>query len=288
MRVAAVQMRSAASRQENVKQAMVHMDKAAAAGAELVVLPEYMTFLGPYRDFRENSESIPGPTSESLAAKAQQHGIYIHSGSLIEQSSQSDRLYNTSILFGPDGEQIAAYRKIHRFEVNVPGVVRDNESRTISPGEEVVVVALPEITLGLSICFDLRFPEMYRQMAAAGAEVFLVPAAFARATGRVHWEILLRARAIENLAYVVAVAQHGQDLTGAWRYGRSMVVAPWGEVLAAAPEMGDEILLVDIDRRKVARRRKQMPVLALRQPSVYQRLKIYDVSHRIPMSEEEK
>ena len=278
MRVAGVQMRSAAPRQENVKRAMVHIDKAAASGAELVVLPEYMTFLGAYEDFRENSEPIPGPTSESLAAKAQQHGIYIHSGSLIEQSSIDDRFYNTSILFGPDGEQIATYRKIHRFEVNVPGMVRDNESRIVLPGDELAVVALQELTLGMSICFDLRFPEMYREMAAAGADVFLVPAAFTRATGRAHWEILLRARAIENLAYVVAVAQHGQDLAGTWRYGRSMVVAPWGEVLAAAPETGDEILIVDIDRRKAAKRRRQMPVLTLRQPSVYQRLRMYDVS----------
>ena len=280
MRVAAVQMNSTAPRQQNVERALAHIDRAAAAGAGLVVLPEYMTFLGPYRDFQENSETVPGPTSDSLAAKAQQHGIYIDGGSLIEQSSQVDRFYNTSILFGPDGNQIATYRKIHRFQVNVPGEVRDNESWAILPGEELVVVSLPQLTLGLSICFDLRFPEMYRQMAAAGAEVFLVPAAFARATGRVHWEILLRARAIENLAYVVAAAQHGQDLTGKWRYGRSMVVAPWGEVLAAAPELGEDLLVVDIDRREVAKRRAQMPVLLLRQPPVYERLKHYDISQK--------
>ena len=265
-------MNSAGQRPENVARALAAIERAVDGGACLVVLPEYFSFLGPYRDFPQNSEPIPGPTTDALAASAQRHQAYVLGGSLIESSPQSGRFFNTSVLFGPDGRRLAAYRKIHRFDVNVPGEVRDQESRTIEAGDELVVVRLPELTVGLAICFDLRFPEMFRQMAVAGAEVFLLPAAFAQATGRVHWEVLLRARAIENLAYVVAAAQHSQDLGGTWRYGRSMVVAPWGEVLGASPETGDDVVLVDVDRQTVTERRQQMPVLALRQPAVYERL----------------
>jgi deaminated glutathione amidase len=173
------------------------------------------------------------------------------------------------LLFDPQGRLIARYRKVHLFDVNVPGQVTDTESSVILPGQELVLAGLPEFKVGLTICFDLRFPELYRQLAVAGAEVLVVPAAFARATGRAHWEILLRARAIENHAYVLAAAQFGQDSAGHWRHGHSMIVDPWGSILAQAAEEGEEVLVADVDPHLVARRRQQIPVLQMRRPDVY-------------------
>jgi predicted amidohydrolase len=269
MRVAVIQMNSAAERDENVARALALVGRAAAEGAQLVALPEYMTFLGPYRRFAEMSEPVPGPTTDRLADAARRHCIYLHGGSLIERSPVAGRYYNTSTVFDPQGELIATYRKVHLFDVNIPGQVTDTESRAILPGDALRIVSLSQITLGMSICFDLRFPELYRALAAAGAEVFAVPAAFARATGRVHWEVLLRARAIENHAYVLAAAQHGQAVGGGWRYGRSMIIDPWGQVLAAAAEEGEEVLIADIRREIVVRRRHEMPVLTMRRPDIY-------------------
>ena len=269
MQVAVIQMNSGGEYEHNVARSLALVDQAADQGAEFMLLPEYMTFLGSYRQFAESSESVPGPTTERLAAKARQHGIYLHGGSLIEKSDDPHRFYNTSLLFDPAGELIARYRKIHLFDVNIPGQVSDTESKTILPGDDIVVVGLPEFKLGMSICFDLRFPEFYRQMAVAGAEVLVVPAAFTRVTGRVHWEILLRARAIENQAYVLAAAQYGKDGAGTWRYGRSMMVDPWGAIMAAAPEVGEAVLVVEVRREHSLRRRQQMPVLEMRRPDIY-------------------
>lgn len=269
MRVAVIQLNASANREKNVERALSLVQHAAADGAELVVLPEYVTFLGPYRYFEEMSEPVPGPTTERLADAARRDGIYLHGGSLIERSSVPGRYYNTSTVFNPQGDLIATYRKVHLFDVDVPGLVTDRESQAVLPGDALSLVPLPGITLGLSICFDVRFPELYRALALAGAEAFTVPAAFARATGRVHWEILLRARAIENQAYVLAAAQYGQDAAGHWRFGRSMIIGPWGEVLAVAGEEGEQVLLADVEREAVWRRRQEMPVLTVRRPEVY-------------------
>ncbi len=269
MRVAVVQTNSASERAENVARASALVDQAVNAGAELVLLPEYVTFLGPHSRFAEMCEPIPGPSTDLLAAVARRHRIYLHAGSLIEEATPSGRFYNTSTLFDPQGELIATYRKIHLFDVNVPGQVMETESAAVLPGDSLTLATLPEITLGLSLCFDLRFPEMYRQLAVAGAEAFVVPAAFTRATGHAHWEVLLRARAIENHAYVLAAAQYGRDAAGLWRHGRSMIIDPWGQLLAQAPEEGEMVLVADIRRDLVLRRRREMPVLALRRPDVY-------------------
>lgn len=267
MRVAVVQMNSGDDREQNVRRALELVDQAVEQGATFVVLPEYMTFLGPYEGFPDASETIPGSTFERLAAKAREHGIYLHGGSLIEKSSRDDRFYNTSLLFNPQGELVALYRKIHLFDVDVPDGVTDTESSTILPGDKLVVVDAAGFRIGLSICYDLRFPEMYRRLAAAGAELLIIPAAFARATGRAHWEILLRARAIENLAYVLAPGQHG-EASGSRFYGHSMVVDPWGEILSVVPD-GDAVVVADLDRSEVLRRREQIPVLKVRQPDLY-------------------
>jgi len=270
MRVAVIQMNAAGERDANLACVLRLIERAARQGAQLVILPEYATFLGGYERFAEMAETIPGPTTEHLAACARQHGIYLHAGSLLERSPVPDRFYNTSLVFDRQGALIVTYRKVHLFDVDIPGLVSERESRATLPGDTLCLVELPELVLGLSLCFDLRFPEMYRQMALAGAEAFAVPAAFTRATGRAqHWEILLRARAIENHAYVLAAAQYGRDAAGGWRYGNSMIVGPWGEVLAAAPEEGEHVLIADVQRSLVQRRRREIPVLSLRRPDVY-------------------
>ena len=224
MRVAAVQTSSGESKADNVQAAVGLIDEAASWGAQLIVLPEYSPTSGPKRT-TPRLPVPPGPTSSLLAAKAREHGVFIHGGSLIEPASQTGRFYNTSYLLDPAGTVTAVYRKVHLFDVSVPGEVEDRESRYIRGGDELVTAALPHAVLGMTICFDLRFPEVYRALACAGATIFAVPAAFAQATGRVHWEILVRARAIENHAYVVAAGQDGL-CGGSAMYGHSMIVDP--------------------------------------------------------------
>ncbi len=269
MRSAVVQMNSQGSRDHNVDRALRLVDQAVGQGAEFVVLPEYMTFLGPYERFEDMSEPIPGPTYERLSAKARQHRIYLHGGSLIEKSSRPGRFHNTSLLFDPQGKLIALYRKIHLFDVDIPDGVTDTESSVILAGDTLVTTDVSGFKVGMSICYDLRFPEMYRQLAAAGSEVIVIPSAFTKVTGQAHWQTLLRARAIENLAYVLAAAQHGQGASGNWCYGHSMIVDPWGEILAMAAPEGNQVLVADLDRNEVVRRREQMPVLNVRRPDVY-------------------
>jgi predicted amidohydrolase len=261
-------MNSQGNRDHNVERALTLVDQAVGQGAEFVVLPEYMTFLGPYERFDDVCEPIPGPTYERLAAKARQHGIYLHGGSLIESSPENGRFYNTSLLFDPQGKLITLYRKIHLFDIDIPDGVTHTESTAILAGDKLVTADVAEFKVGMSICYDLRFPEMYRQLAAAGSELIVIPAAFTKITGQAHWEILLRSRAIENLAYVLAAAQFGQDASGNWCYGHSMIVDPWGEVLAVAPD-GEQVLVADLDRNEAVRHRQQMPVLKVRRPDVY-------------------
>jgi len=269
MRAAVIQISSGTDRAGNVERALALVDRAARLGARLVVLPEYMTYLGRFEGLAAVAETVPGPTSVRLAAKAREHGIYLHGGSLIERSPRPDRFYNTSLLYGPEGQLLATYRKIHLFDVDVPGQVTVRESQAFLPGDTLAIAPAGDLQLGLSICFDLRFPELYRALAIRGAEVLLVPAAFAQATGRVHWEILLRARAIENHAYVLAAAQYGQDAAGRGYYGHSLIVDPWGAVLGELPD-GEGILLADLDPEQVRQRRQQVPVLELRRPAAYE------------------
>lgn len=270
MRVAVIQMNSRGNRRQNVQNALHLVDQAANQGAEFVLLPEYMTFLGGYENYKKAAESVPGETSEALAQKALQHKLYLHSGSLIEKSEDPNRFYNTSLIFDPSGRLIGTYRKIHLFDIDIPGQVTERESQIILPGDRLVLVILPECQLGMSICFDLRFPEMYRQLAAAGAEMFVVPSAFAKTTGQVHWEILLRARAIENHAYVLAAGQYGKDDHGGEYYGHSMIIGPWGEIIAKSSKDEDCVLLADLDFDEVRKRRNQIAVLKFRRPDIYQ------------------
>ena len=277
MRVALVQINSRHDKAANVRRAEELIDQAAATGARVVALPEYVNYLGPREGHDEVAESIPGPLTERFAAKAKEHGVYILGGSMHERTgrapSGSGKFYNTSVLFGPDGEMLAKYRKIHLFDIDLSGNVSANESETILPGDEIVTAEIDGHTVGLTICYDLRFPELYRLLALRGAEILFVPAAFTMFTGKDHWHTLLKARAIENQAFVVAPGQTGAHEPGpegapARCYGHSLVVDPWGTVLADAPDK-EGIVTAELDFEYLAKLRKQLPSLANRQPNAY-------------------
>ena len=270
IKAAALQMSSTPEKEENVEVAARLVREAASAGAELVALPELWSCHGLEKVYRENAEPIPGPTTKFLGGLARELGVYILGGSIVEGVPGTDRLFNTSTFFDPSGELAAVYRKIHLFDVKAPD--REYiESKTIAPGREVVTAKAGAATLGLSVCYDLRFPELYRLLTLRGAEVLAVPAAFTLQTGKDHWELLLRARAVENQAYVVAPAQWGQKADGRWTYGRSMIVDPWGTVLGTCPDRdGQALATLDLDY--LDRFRTEFPALANRRPEAYEGL----------------
>ena len=269
LRVAAIQLNSTADKPANLEAGLEMIDRAAASGARLIALPEVWTYLGPDEGMHDAAEFVPGPTTELLAEKARQHGVYIHGGSIVEKIPGDPRLANTTVVIDPAGEILASYRKIHLFDVDLDGVAVYRESATISPGDEVVTVDVDGVTVGLAICYDLRFPELFRILALRGAEVIMLPAAFTMTTGKDHWEVLIRARAIENGVFMVAPGQFGQYAAGKWSYGRSLIVDPWGTVLATAGD-GITIAGAELDLGRVAQVRRQVPSLANRRPDAYQ------------------
>jgi deaminated glutathione amidase len=267
MTAAAIQMSSTPEKEENFGTAQTLIREAVSAGAELVALPELWSCHGLEKVYRENSEPVPGPTTEFLGTLARELGVYVLGGSILEGMPGSECSHNTLTFFGPDGEMAAVYRKIHLFDVKAPD--REYlESGTIAPGEEIVTAKAGAVTLGLSVCYDARFPELYRLLALRGAEVLAVPAAFTLQTGKDHWELLLRARAVENQAFVVAPAQWGRKADGRWTYGRSMIVDPWGTVLATCPDR-DGYAMATMDLDYLERLRTEFPALANRRPAAY-------------------
>lgn len=267
MTAAAIQMSSTPDKTENFETAENLIRDAAKRGAEFAALPEMWSCHGLDSAYRENAESIPGPTTDFLGGIAKELGIYLLGGSIFEGGSHSERLSNTSTFFTPDGELSAVYRKIHLFDVKAPD--REYlESADISPGDEAVVAKMGSSVVGLSVCYDVRFPELYRMLALSGAEIIAVPAAFTLQTGKDHWEILLRARAIENQAFVVAPAQWGRKADGRWIYGRSMLIDPWGTVLATCPDR-DGFALATLDLEYLDRFREEFPSLKNRRPASY-------------------
>jgi predicted amidohydrolase len=268
IRVAAIQMNAGADKAANLETALALIDRAAAAGARLVALPEVWSYTGPPEANREIAEPIPGPLTDRLAERARRHGICLHAGSIHELRPDDPRVYNTTAVFGPDGDLLARYRKIHLYDVVLDGVATYEESATIAPGDELVTVDVDGVTVGLTICYDLRFPELFRILALRGAEVILLPANFAMATGKDHWEVLIRARAIENGVFVVAPAQFGHHPDGYWSYGRSLIVDPWGTVLATAPDE-ETVLTADLTLARLRSVRRQIPALANRMPEAY-------------------
>ena len=264
---AAIQMSSTPAKAENLTTAGRLIREATFAGAELVALPELWSCHGLEEVYRENAEPIPGPTTDFLSGLASEFGVWLLGGSILEGKPGAERLSNPSTCFDPSGELAAIYRKIHLFDAKAPD--RDYlESRTIAPGREIVTAKAGGTTLGLSVCYDLRFPELYRLLALRGAEVLSVPAAFTLQTGKDHWELLLRARAVENQAFVLAPAQWGQKADGRWTYGRSMIVDPWGTVLAQCPDR-DGFARATLDLDYLDRFRTEFPALANRRPETY-------------------
>jgi predicted amidohydrolase len=266
---AVVQMTSTADPEANWDQARRLVERVAGYGARLVATPENTNFLGPPAEKVRTAEPLDGPTGRRFAAPARRLGIHLLLGSFNEASDRPTHCHNTSVLFGPDGAVLAAYRKIHLFDVDLSEAVRCRESECVAPGERPVVVATPLGRLGLSICYDLRFGNLYRRLVTEGAEVLCVPAAFTLTTGRDHWEPLLRARAIETQSYVLAPAQYGRHDDPGLResYGHALIVDPWGHVIARASD-GPGLALAEIDLDRVARVRRAMPVWAHSRPAL--------------------
>ena len=264
MRAAAVQLQSTNDRDRNLAAADRLTRAAAADGAELVVLPERLDLRGSARDYAAGAETLEaGRPLEWATQLARELGIDLVAGSIAERREGHERVANTSIHVGPDGELKAVYRKIHMFDVEVGGV-EYRESEHSEPAGEIVLSETSSGTkLGLTICYDLRFPELYRILTLEGARIVTVPANFTRVTGEAHWEVLLRARAIENQCYVLAAGQIGNHEPGRVCYGRSMVVDPWGTVIAQVPDEPG-ITVADLDLPRLARIRAELPSLANR------------------------
>ncbi len=268
MRAAAIQLNATDDFDRNLATADRLVRDAAARGAELVALPEKWTVLGGREQMTAGAHSFDGPAISWARSVAAELGIDLLAGSLFEREPGAEKGSNTSVHVGPDGQLRAVYRKIHLFDVEVDGAVYA-ESATEDPGDESVVTELAGgARLGLSVCFDLRFPELYRILALRGAQLLAVPAAFTLPTTRDHWEILIRARAIENQCFVIAPNQVGEHPGGLRSGGRSMIVDPWGLILATAPD-AEVAILADLDLRQQEQIRRRLPTLARRRPSAY-------------------
>jgi len=280
--VGVVQMTSAEDVDAALDAAEAGVEQAAAAGARFVALPDAAPFLGAERRKFAVADPIPegleivgaGPIVRRLASISSRFGVVLAAGTLPERSDDPSRVYNTSLVFGPDGQILARYRKIHLFDV---GDVGDGfgytESKTVAPGDEAVVVDTPAARLGLSVCFDLRFPELYRRLADGGAELLLVPSAFTRPTGEAHWAHLLRARAIETQCFVIAAAQTGEHPANRKTHGHSMVIDPWGRVmLDLGREVGVGTVALDLDT--IGEVRSKLPTARNRRSFVYRQVEL--------------
>lgn len=266
MLVSAIQLNSGQDKEENVRKAIHYIEKAAGQGAKLIVLPEYMNYISSKPAALKYAETIPGPTTNLLMKKAKELDVFIHCGSMLEYFND-EKAYNTSVLINNQGEIEAKYRKIHLFDLDVEGVVTYKESDLIEPGNEIISAETSIGNIGLSICYDLRFPELYRNLMLQGSEIVTVPAAFNQNTGIHHWETLLKARAIENQCYIIAAGQIG-SYEGKPTFGSSMIIDPWGIVVARASDM-EGYIIADVNKEYISRLRKQLPCLENRKPDVY-------------------
>jgi predicted amidohydrolase len=266
LRAAAVQLNSNADKARNLAMAERLVRAASADGAELVALPEKWNLLAGGEELVAGAEPLDGPSLTAARGWARDLGIHLLAGSIAERGAD-EKASNTSVLIGPGGEDLAVYRKVHMFDVDAGGVSY-RESEHEQPGSELVTGPVGELVAGLSVCYDLRFPELFRILALRGARILTVPSAFTAVTGRDHWEVLLRARAIENQAFVLAPNQIGQAPPHFDSFGHSAIVDPWGKVLAMAPEE-ECFVAADLDLGAQDRVREELPSLANRRPHIY-------------------
>ena len=261
LRTAVVQMRSTADRAANLDRASAWVTDAAARGARLVCLPENFAWLdreGHKIDVAEQEDGGPAvDLTRNLAARL---GIYVAAGSIALRTGKPGRTTNSQLVWGPDGSLLARYDKIHLFDVHLDEEHQFLESRFVQPGDRIVTVDVDGWRVGLSVCYDLRFPELYRELVLRGAEVLLVPSAFTARTGRDHWETLIRARAIENLCYVAAAAQWGRHNDRRESHGDAMIVDPWGDILVRMPE-GEGVVCADLEAGRLESVRRGLPAL---------------------------
>jgi predicted amidohydrolase len=260
-------MNSRDDKAANLAKAEALLAEAAARGAEFAVLPELWTYLGPKDRHARVAEPIPGPTSDLLAQIARRHRLWLVGGSYLESAPGQPRLFNTCLAFSPDGEIVARYRKLHLFDVDVDGYSY-RESATMAAGDDVVATELCGVKVGLTICYDLRFPELYRRLAVGGARIITVPSAFTRETGKDHWEVLLRSRAIENQVFILAAAQVGNHPPGRACYGNALIADPWGVVLARAGYQ-ECVVTADLDLEYQEQVRKELPSLEHRRTDLF-------------------
>jgi deaminated glutathione amidase len=257
----AIQLTSTSREDDNLASAAALIGRAANAGAALVVTPENTNFLGPHADKVGRAEPIGGRVTSFFAELARKHKLHVLLGSYNEKAPETTRCYNTSVLFGPDGDVLGSYRKLHLFDVDVSADVRFKESDTCAPGNDPVVVPTALGTIGLTICYDLRFGELYRKLVDMGAEILTIPSAFTATTGKDHWEVLVRARAIECQSYVIAPGQSGQHDDNGLRHshGHSLIVDPWGLVIGRASD-GPNLALAEVDLERVRKVRRSIPM----------------------------
>jgi len=258
--VAAAQMTSTADRARNLGTALRLVNEAADLGAKLVGLPENFAFMGRDEDRISGAETLEGPTIAALREVARQRRVYVLAGSIAEKVDEPGKTANTTVLISDEGVVVASYRKIHLFDVAIPDGARYAESQTVAPGDRIVVAPTALGSIGLSVCYDLRFPELYRRLSAEHADILCIPAAFTLYTGKDHWEVLLRARAIENLAYVLAPAQVGRHSANRITFGNAMVVDPWGVVLARCADT-EGVCVAPVSHGRLEQVRRELPAL---------------------------
>ena len=264
MRIAALQTVSTPEVERNLEAAARLIAQAARDGAELAALPEYFCLMGRRDDDKLHIAEAPGagPIQAFLSAQAKLHGLWLIGGTLPMRTADPARARNACCVYAPDGSLASRYDKMHLFRYD-NGRESYDEARVLEAGDQAVAFQAGALRVGLSVCYDLRFPELYRQLCAPPCDLLSVPAAFTHTTGRDHWELLLRARAVENQCYVIAPAQGGLHENGRRTWGHSMVIDPWGQVLAVLPE-GEGVVLADVDAQRLAAVRQQLPALAHR------------------------
>ena len=260
MKVALIQMNAGPDKEKNLRKAFFFIEKAIENKAQFILLPEVFNYRGGRsRDLiLQAAEPVKGESAKPFLDLAKQNQIYLLLGSIIEKAVRAKRVYNTSVLINPRGEIESLYRKIHLFEAQFKKNFLD-ESKIFLPGEKLGLGRVFNFCLGMAVCYDLRFPEFFRRYARQGAELLSVPSVFTETTGRAHWEILVRARAIEGLCYCLAPNQVGKDLKGIKAYGHSLVVGPWGEILAQGSGNEEEIVYAALEKKEIEKRRKILP-----------------------------